>query len=52
MIWRGYAQEKRDSKAAAERPVQPPEWYPDPQQPGMLRWWDGKNWTADTKPWD
>lgn len=23
MIWRGYAQEKRDSKAAAERPVQP-----------------------------
>lgn len=27
-----------------------PNWYPDPRDPSLLRWWDGQAWTADTQP--
>jgi hypothetical protein len=27
-----------------------PGWYADPQNPTMLRWWDGQAWTARTQP--
>lgn len=25
-------------------------WYPDPQNPALVRWWDGSAWTAQTQP--
>jgi hypothetical protein len=27
-----------------------PNWYQDPQDPAMLRWWDGRAWTPHTQP--
>lgn len=28
----------------------PANWYPDPQQPGMVRYWDGAQWTEHVQP--
>ena len=25
-------------------------WYPDPQNPAQQRWWNGLQWTAETRP--
>jgi hypothetical protein len=28
----------------------PPGWYPDPEQPASVRWWDGTVWTEHRSP--
>lgn len=30
----------------------PPGWYPDPRNPGGVRYWNGHDWTDETKPPD
>ncbi len=30
--------------------VPPPNWYPDPRNPALRRWWDGQAWTEHTRP--
>lgn len=30
---------------ASPAPTMPANWYPDPQSPGILRYWDGTRWT-------
>lgn len=30
----------------------PPGWYPDPRDPNLARYWDGKRWTEFTGPRD
>lgn len=30
-------------------PAPPAGWYPDPREPGRLRYWNGQAWTADTR---
>lgn len=34
----------------AEQNDVPAAWYPDQNTPGQLRWWDGRDWTADVRP--
>jgi Protein of unknown function (DUF2510) len=38
------------SMAAAAPPQ--PDWYPDPGNPALLRWWDGQIWTNHTRPYN
>lgn len=33
-----------------QTPVPGPGWHPDPHQPGLLRYWDGRAWTTHTSP--
>ena len=27
-----------------------PDWYPDPENPAIVRWWDGVRWSGETRP--
>jgi hypothetical protein len=38
------------SAAASPPPAPPANWYPDPADPAMLRWWNGSSWTDHTAP--
>jgi hypothetical protein len=42
--------EYREASMTSTPPLPPQGWYPDPNQPGLLRWWDGQAWTAQTQP--
>ncbi len=43
------------ARAPESRPQQqhiptPANWYPDPSNPLVFRWWDGRQWTNNTQP--
>ncbi|BBY35662.1 DUF2510 domain-containing protein [Mycolicibacter minnesotensis] len=42
---------KAKAKAAAP-PPQVPDWYPDPADAALLRYFDGQRWTEATRPRD
>ena len=42
-------------KAKSTPPIPPamaPNWYPDPDDPELLRYFDGQSWTETTQPRD
>ena len=38
------------STAPMQNPDQIGSWYPDPEDPNQLRWWDGRQWTEHRRP--
>ncbi|MBO0805228.1 MAG: DUF2510 domain-containing protein [Nocardiopsaceae bacterium] len=46
-----YAASSYGAQAGAQASGQPaPDWYPDPRDPALVRWWDGQAWTPSTRP--
>src|SRR5829696_383579 len=41
--------DSRRPRAMTDTPSAPPGWYPDPNDPGRLWWWDGTAWTEHTQ---
>jgi hypothetical protein len=41
---------QRHANPVPMQPMVPAGWHPDPQSPGILRYWDGYQWTEHRQP--
>ncbi|MFC4858497.1 DUF2510 domain-containing protein [Actinophytocola glycyrrhizae] len=45
-----HQREVLERHAGARQVVRSPGWYPDEEQPGQVRWWNGTKWTDNVRP--
>lgn len=51
VVWAATAGGGGHTRQPAGPPTSPPAgWYPDPQNPAVLRYFDGRVWTSSTQP--
>ena len=46
-----FAEDKQRKPSTSRSALPPPGWHPDPQDPALIRYWNGTAWTEHTASW-